>query len=243
VKLELTQNTALGRLELTMTENCHGDGTPVLRNVTFNRFYEKMSTDTAALAAAIIAARWCGEFLEFVNLKLSPDFAEAVQAVVEDARFVQPIDGYRRNLCNGRLDVLAAPAADAAHVLACPPREGGTTRLVTWNGEFVDQHARHSSNHMAGEFTTNANVLIPDWEVSVCLGLLIGGLSLRSITAPQPGPGEAEAHARMARALYIIGVQLVTAEMATPAPDQPPARPARSRGGTHRTARAAETVA
>jgi hypothetical protein len=132
---------------------------------------------------------------------------------VEDARFLQPIDGYRRNLCEGRLDLLVAPAAEASCLLSVSTGEG-YARLITWSGEFVQGDLRRSARYLAGEVSTNANVLVPDWEVSVCIGLLMGGLGLGSITVPEPPPEDVHAFERIASALRIVGVQMRTAAAA-----------------------------
>jgi hypothetical protein len=212
VKIDLKQELALGQLTLTMTENCHGDSQPLLDNVQFNRLHEKLAPDTGALAGAMIASRWCGEVLEFSGFKISADIADAVRLIVPDAKFVQPVDGFRRNLCEGHLRLLVSKPEEAASVVESSHWNDGLTRLVTWSGEFVRPATRSSSGRIAGEVSTNADVFLPTWETSVCLGLLVGGLKLGSIVIKQPESEYADDVERIAAALRIAGVQLRIAQ-------------------------------
>ena len=186
MKLELSQDLAHGRLTIAMVENCHGDSVPLLNAIWFNRFQHKIAPDTATLAAAMVASRWSGECMEFAKLRISPDVAEAIHLMVPDAKFVQPVDGYRRHLCQGHLDVVVASAAQVLQLERPVRPDVDFVRLVTWSGEYVDRTARNSTGYVAGEVSTNANMLLPDWEISVCLGLLVGGLELRSVSVPLP---------------------------------------------------------
>jgi len=208
VKVEFKHELSLGRLSATLSENCHGDSKPLIDILHFDRLHQKVSPDTAALVGAVLASRWCGDVLELQAMKISVDFGDAIRLLAPDARFVSPIDGYRRQLCEGRLDLMVAPAKFAAMVLATERQDDGLARLVTWGGEFVDQHDHNSAGYIAGEISTNANLLVPDWEVSVCLGLLVGGLGLRSLTVPKPERKHARNFERAADAMRIVGVQL-----------------------------------
>jgi len=210
VKLDLKQDLALGRLTLTMTENCHGDSQPLVDTIQFNRFHEKVASDTAALAGAMIASRWCGEVIEFSGFKVGSDVAEAVRLIVPDARFVQPIDGFRRNLCEGHLHLLVCQPEEAASVVDSSLSNRGLIRLVTWSGEFVCVATGSSAGRIAGEISTNADILLPDWETSIGLGLLVGGLRLGSILIQQPEEEHVRNVERIAAALRIVGVQLRT---------------------------------
>ena len=215
MKLEIAHEPAPGRLTVTMAENGHADSRPLIDILHFNRFHEKISPETAALAGAIIGSRWCGDLLELTGLRISVDFGEAIRLLAPNAKFIQPIDGYRRQLCEGRLDLLIAPPELVATVLSIEQEEGGLTRLATWGGEFVDPRDRNSRRYVAGDISTNANLLLPDWQVSVCLGLLIGGLELRSITVSRPERKHMRDFERTAAALRIVGVQLRAAEAPT----------------------------
>ena len=208
MKLDLKQDLALGCVVLTMTENCHGDSQPLIDTVHFNRFHEKIPPETAALAGAMIASRWCGEVVEFSGFKISSDVADAVRLIVPDAKFVQPIDGFRRNLCEGQVHLLVSQPQEAASVVDSSHSDGALVRLVTWSGEFVCSATDSSAGRIAGEVSTNADILLPAWETSVCLGLLVGGLRLGSIVLPQPEAEHALGVERIAAALQIVGVQL-----------------------------------
>jgi hypothetical protein len=210
MKLEVTQQSAFARLTVRMQENCHGDTTPPVDAVHFNGVNATITPDTAALSAAIVASRWTGEVLEFRSMAIGVDAAEAVRLVAENARFVTPVDGYRRSLCEGHIDVLAAPTTMAGCVLSEEPDPRVLTRLVTWSGEFVSLETRSSAGYVAGEVSTNADLLLPAWEVSVALGLLVGGESLRSIATPHPEAKYAGDLDRFAKALRVLGVQLRT---------------------------------
>ena len=211
MKIQFTQDLATGRLTVTMTENCHGDSGPLINTVCFNGMHEKIATETAALAGAIVASRWCGEVIEFDGLKIGPDIGQAIRLIAPEVGFVQPIDGYRRNLCEGHISILTAPASKISSVLPSRGDGGGLTRLVSWGGEFVQQGRSSSAGYIAGEISTNADILLPEWEVSTCLGLLVGGLGLRSVTLPALDAAERREFERIAMALRNVGVDLRTA--------------------------------
>jgi hypothetical protein len=233
VKLTLSQDLPIGRLSVTLAENCHDDSTPLIDVVQFTRFHEAAVADTAALASAIMASRWCGSLLEVEGTRISPDFAEAIRIVVPSADFIQPIDGYRRHLCEGQLDLLLTPAASAASVLALKEPNGGLTRLLTWSGDFVEQQTRESGGYVAGEIGTNATWLLPDFEISVCLGLLVGGLRLRSITLARPDRDDTERFEEVRAALRIVGVQLRPVVIDRTAAPRPKAANDARLGGLH----------
>jgi hypothetical protein len=178
--------------------------------VQFNRLHEKLAPDTAALAGAMIASRWCGEVLEFSGFKVSADIADAVRLIVPDAKFVQPVDGFRRNLCEGHMHLLVSQPGETMSVLEWGRSEGRLTRLVTWSGEFIAQGAVSSAGRIAGEISTNADLLLPAWETSVCLGLLVGGMRLGAIVVPKPNRHDTPDVERIAYALRIVGIHLQT---------------------------------
>jgi hypothetical protein len=233
MRVEITQEPTLGRLTVAMRENCHGDSSPPVDAIRFDGFHESIAPDPAALAAAVIASEWTGEVLDFGPAALSVDAAEAVRLIARDARLVTPIDGYRRNLCEGHLDVLVAPAPMAGSVLSAAPEARVLTRLVTWSGEFVSPLTRSSAGYVAGEVSTNADVLLSAWETSICLGLLFGGARLRSIVTPRPDLRHGRDYERFVEALRIIGVQLRSADAGrqwrNPSGEHPPPPKRRSR--------------
>lgn len=238
MRIEIDQEQSVGRLTVKLAEECHGDSLPPVTNIHFHNVRQWATPDTTALAGAILAARWSGETLTFGGLKVGTDAAEAILRIVEDARFVQPVDGYRRNLCEGHLDLLVAPAAEACDVLGAARTHRRLTRLVTWSGEFVDPSARSSLDYLAGEVSTNADLLLPAWEVSACLGLLIGGSQLGAIVVPEPDREHLGDFERLAEALRLIGVQLRTA---TGVPFRMP-EPKRVRREWHESPAAAELI-
>jgi hypothetical protein len=146
--------------------------------------------------------------LEFSGFNIGSDVAVAVRLIVPDARFVQPIDGFRRNLCEGHMHLLVSQPSETASVLEASSSKGALTRLVTWSGEFVCSATDSSAGRIAGEISTNADILLPAWETSVCLGLFFGGLRLDAIVVPRPERETACAVERIAGALRIVGVQL-----------------------------------
>ncbi len=75
----------------------------------------------------------------------------------------------------------------------------------------MESSTRSSAGYVAGEISTNADVLLPAWETSVCLGLLFGGAQLAQIAVPDPGDAQAYDFERFAGALRIVGVQLCAA--------------------------------
>lgn len=197
-------------LAVVGAENCDTDAWPLVPEVVFRRYQGTFDPEMGAVAAAILFASHCGAVAEFEGVKVGIDAARAIRRVAPEIDEVLPIDGRKREISQGSRSIVVVEAAAAFDGDRRPGPAGRSARAVSWSGDCVPRGKRNSADYVCGEIFTNAELVSRSTGVSVALGLLLGGRSLRDIYVAPPPRSEKDDLDRISDGLECLGIKVRT---------------------------------
>ncbi len=203
-----TYDADLGQTQIEWTSNCYTDALPLLRYWQIRKQEVDLTSQSLALATAVLAVDYIGDQFEFTGLRIGNDYAEAIEAVMGRRVAISNVDGLNRTIATSDVDVFAGPATEKSWTTSLPPLAGDVPLIATtWSGDFVDPETRRSTGFAFGEYQTNARLFADETLVSIAIGLVHGRDRCRTLHIPHNETDRSQFdHIR--RALKIVGIHL-----------------------------------
>ncbi|HUV33252.1 MAG TPA: hypothetical protein VMW31_06740 [Devosiaceae bacterium] len=208
MRIEVKHLPDLDTVAMRCTENCDTDSRPLVPEVQFRHCPAAFDPATASVAAAVVFADYCGEVVEFADAPVGLDHRAAVAAILPHATAIYPIDASLKDIRQGRDSIVVCEAAELPGRFGTGAALRGRSRLITWNGDFIDAESRDPSRHVTGQVATNARLVAGSVAVSLALGLLIGGRNAYGIRIGEPEEPQRRRAASLREALASIGVSV-----------------------------------
>jgi hypothetical protein len=208
MKFSATRESNL--LTVSSSENCDTDSWPLVSQVVFRRCPGTFDAEMGAIAAAMLFSSYCGAVAEFDEVRVGTDAAKAIRRIVPEIDEVLPVDGRQREISQGTRSIAVIEAAVAFDGSRRFGAVGRSARVITWSGDTVPPGKRDSSTYVCGEVSTNAELVAKRTGISVALGLMIGGRTVRDIYVVPPDPSEQDVFDRIAGGLELVGVKVRT---------------------------------
>lgn len=211
MKYIATKDEKLAEVRIELSGNCYTDSTPLLPRMVFRKAPVDVSSQSLALAAAILTRTYCGEQFEFVGAKIGNDYAEAIRSVIGRDVNIGNVDGFHRKLSTAELDIIAD---EATSYRKSPPKLSNLDSLpltvVTWSGDFVDVTTKSSQEFTFGTYFTNAPLFASKELVNIAIGLIHGRDKCRRLFVRDSEEGPRfEVLAQIKEALRMVSIDLV----------------------------------
>ena len=209
MKCVVSVNAALGETAISFESNCHTDTLPLIKQVLFRRQPVNTASQSFALAMAILAADYCGDYFEVANLAIGSDYADAIRQVLGKHINLNPTNPMHRSLATHEVEVACGRADQIRRFTAMTADQRAVPlSTVTWSADFVDPETRTSHNNQIGTYFTNATLMTDATSVSVAVALMHGEDHAGRIYVPRPSGTLGKRHGMLVDALQAVAISL-----------------------------------
>jgi hypothetical protein len=200
-------DAAFGETRIDVSSNCYSDAMPLLRRLCFRRLSVDLQSQSLALALAVLAGRYCGEIFEVTGVRVGGDYAQAIRRLISfEESNVAHVDGMKRSLATGELDVAVARASLSS--VGLEAQGGVPLARIDWSGDFVDARTRTSQGFVYGGVQTNAAYFASSLRVSIAVGILFGRDRMRELAVVLDDNDNRSEIGALASALRTTGIEL-----------------------------------
>lgn len=204
MRLTIVNDTGYNATVMTAEMDCNTDGLPLMPRVVFWGVQTDPTSAMAALAAACVFHKYCGDQVDFPGVKLGSNHSFALRTLIGSDVNVSPVHGAHNTLTELTIDMMVHPQSAPLPQMTDSRR---AARQIAWGGDFVDATTRSSSEVPVAPVHTNARLVADDLYISAAIGLLAGAGRLRNLylSAEAAQPKAQKLH----RALAEAGVNTV----------------------------------